>query len=200
MDENVRFSQGTGVPMAKFKSTAEKHADLDWAKFKTVVHYICFKCHDPSVLGATKLNKVLWHSDVLAYKERGQVITGEKYIKHQYGPFSPHLEEAVSELVQEKAIIVRDAEFFDLTKKEYIALKKPDISSLKAEEVSWIEDMINYVCHKNTARSISKSTHDDIWEMAVIGEELPPYTVFCATLGEITEKDVAWAKKHLARA
>lgn len=36
-------------------------------KFKALVHYICWKVEDPRQLGATKLNKILWFSDVLTY-------------------------------------------------------------------------------------------------------------------------------------
>lgn len=36
-------------------------------KFKALVHYICWKVEDPRQLGATKLNNILWFSDVLTY-------------------------------------------------------------------------------------------------------------------------------------
>ena len=55
---------------------------LDWAKFKSAVHYICDKASsDPSVLGAIKLNKVLWYSDLINYLITGKPITGETYIE-----------------------------------------------------------------------------------------------------------------------
>jgi hypothetical protein len=43
---------------------------------------------------------------------------------------------------------------------------------------------------------ISHASHDDIWEMAEIGEEIPLTTVF-AVRGEVTEDDVAWADSEI---
>jgi len=53
---------------------------LDQRKLKALIHYICYQCHDPSVLGATKLNKILWYSDVIAFARAGASITGETYV------------------------------------------------------------------------------------------------------------------------
>ena len=72
---------------------------LDWAKFKSAVHYICDKASsDPSVLGAIKLNKVLWYSDVINYLITGKPITGETYIKRQHGPVPKDIIRAIDEL------------------------------------------------------------------------------------------------------
>lgn len=40
-------------------------------RLKALVQYICYQCHDPSVLGAIKLNKILWYSDVIAFARSG---------------------------------------------------------------------------------------------------------------------------------
>ena len=37
-------------------------------------------------LGSIKLNKVLWFSDITAYLHLGEPITGETYLKRQFGP------------------------------------------------------------------------------------------------------------------
>ncbi len=55
-------------------------------KLKALVQYICFRCSDPSLLGKTKLNKVLYYSDFAAYVRLKASITGEQYVKHQFGP------------------------------------------------------------------------------------------------------------------
>jgi hypothetical protein len=55
-------------------------------KFSNLVHYICYKCDDPSQLGATKLNKILWYCDMFSYRWNSESMTGENYIKRQFGP------------------------------------------------------------------------------------------------------------------
>ena len=64
---------------------------LDQRKLKALIHYICYQCHDPSVLGATNLNKILWYSDVIAFARAGASITGETYVKQQFGPVPRHI-------------------------------------------------------------------------------------------------------------
>jgi hypothetical protein len=40
-----------------------------------VTHYVIERC-EPAKLGATRLNKILWYSDVLYYRHHGCTITG----------------------------------------------------------------------------------------------------------------------------
>ena len=53
--------------------------EINLAKFKSLVHYICWRCADPTKLGAVKLNKVLWRADFKAYLELGESVTGATY-------------------------------------------------------------------------------------------------------------------------
>lgn len=167
-------------------------------RFKSLVHYVCYKCHDPSKLGKTKLNKVLYYSDFSAYLHLGKSITNEKYIKHQFGPVPAHVDSALDALKKEGAIVVRDAEFFGYAKKEFIALKKPDISQFSADEISLVDLVTESICDGFTAKAISEASHDEIWELAEIGEEIPYCTAFVASLGEITEEDLRWAQRRKA--
>jgi hypothetical protein len=171
----------------------------DLGKLKALVHYICYKCHDPSVLGATKLNKILWYSDVIAFAQTGKPITPETYTKQQFGPVPKHILKIVEELADQKDLAVREVDYHDYPKKEFIALTKPDISKFTPEEISLVDDVIDVVCHKHTATSISMASHDTIWELAEIGEELPLYAALASDLGEITAADVKWAKGVLSK-
>src|SRR5437660_6974881 len=48
-------------------------------RYKELVLYICQKCATDQKFGATKLNKILYFSDFLAYAELGEPITGFEY-------------------------------------------------------------------------------------------------------------------------
>jgi len=51
-------------------------------KFKELVHYIVHECRDdPARLGAIRLNKAVWWTDVAAFKECGKTVTDDKYVK-----------------------------------------------------------------------------------------------------------------------
>ena len=169
---------------------------FDRNKLKALVHYVCWKA-DPSELGGTKLNKVLWYADTLAYRTWRRPITGETYIKRQFGPVSRHILQLLKELEGEGRLILGKADYYGHPKHEFIPLVNPDLSLFKGEEISLIDACIEFVCTKHTAASISQRTHDVIWELAEIGEEIPYYTVWASELGEVTPEDVAWAREHI---
>ena len=168
-------------------------------KLEALAHYICYKCQDPTVLGSTKLNKILWYSDVISLQMRGETITGETYVKQQYGPVPKHILETLKKLEKRGDIVVRQADYHGYPKRDLIAMTKPDFSMFTSEEISIVDDVLREVCYNHTASSISMSTHDDIWKLAEIGEEIPLETAFASELAEITEDDVKWAKRKLSK-
>lgn len=169
-------------------------------KFKALVHYVCDRRSErPHSLEKTKLNKVAWLSDMLAYLRFGRPITNEVYIKRQFGPVARSMEETLQALKREGALASRGTEYFGYPKFEYMTLKHPDISGFTPEEISLIDEVIERICDGHTASSISQLTHDAIWECAGIGEELPLYTAFASVAGEITEDDLAWASTEVER-
>lgn len=167
-------------------------------KLKTLIHYVAYRCAmEPSVLGAVKLNKVLWYSDLTAYLTWGMPITGEKYIKKALGPVASSLMPLVEELETEKALAIRRLPALG-DKVEYLALTKPEVSKLTAEEIAVIEDQIQTVCHKHSAKSISTKSHDVIWRLAELDEEIPYFAMLTSRLHEITADDMMWAREQLA--
>nr|EDZ38351.1 MAG: Hypothetical protein CGL2_05939002 [Leptospirillum sp. Group II '5-way CG'] len=172
----------------------KRHNELE-----KVIHYICWKAQDPGVLRATKLNKILWYSDIFNYLSSGKSITGTKYIKHQYGPVPKEIDKAISNLKKEGVLVIRQGSYFGYPKKEFVALKKPDISGFKPEHIDLIDEVFNVICYDHTAKSISLESHDVIWKTALMGEEIPYETVFASEMGEIDESDVEWARHELQK-
>lgn len=169
----------------------------DREKLKTLIHYVCWKV-EPAILGSIKLNKVLWLSDLSMYVSFGEAMTGEHYVKRQFGPVSLSGPGLIGELEHEKRLVVRRRDAFGYDKVDYIALTKPDISAFKPDEISLVDSAIQYVCYEHTAREISAKTHDVIWELADLGEEIPYEAMLASRLGEVTPEDLAWAKTLVA--
>jgi hypothetical protein len=167
----------------------------DRDKLKALVHYVIAQCEDHNILGSIKLNKVLWLADLWTYVKSGQAITGEHYIKQQFGPVASTVG-VVQELQAEGKIVVRRREVFGHEKTDYIALQEPENVSRQftADEISVVDEAIRFVCLEHTAMGISDETHDVIWELAEIGEEIPYEAVWASRLGAVTKDDVRWAK------
>lgn len=166
-------------------------------KFKALVHYICWRV-EPSELGSVKLNKVLWYSDTNRYLIAGDSITGAKYVKQQFGPVPSAILPVLDELKAEGLLAIREASYYGYPKREFFALSPANLDLFTAAEMSLIDSEIDRICYGHTATSISEESHDDVWKLAAIGEELPYHTVFASRRAEITGEDIAWARQQLA--
>lgn len=172
-----------------------KIMDRNREKLKALVHYVIARTENRAELGSIKLNKVLWLSDLTSYVLTGSPITGERYIKQQFGPVAASMVGILNELQSEKKIVVRETEAFGNPKTDYISLIDPAKISeqFSGEEISLVERARELVCEHHTAMSISDASHDIIWELAEIGEEIPHAAVFASRLDGVTKEDVRWA-------
>jgi Protein of unknown function (DUF4065) len=165
--------------------------------FKSLVHYVCWKrASRPETLGAIKLNKILWLSDLAAFYDRGESITGSRYIKREFGPVPARIVPTLRELEADGYLRVAEASHFGKQKKEYKVYVQASGSFLEPEEQAIVDKMINHVCDEHTASSISDASHDHIWMAAEDGEEIPHFTVF-AKPGTVTDSERMWAQIQL---
>lgn len=175
----------------------KKEFQFDRQKFKAVVHYICAHC-TPEELGAVKLNKVLYYSDMLRYAATGVPLTGEMYRKQQFGPVASHLPWALSDLQRDGAVRVREVNYFGYPKKEYVSEKAPDSTYLTVEEVEHINEFIDVVCGRS-AKEISELSHTAAWELADFGGEIPYHTVSRMFPVAMTDEDFEWAAQEVRK-
>ncbi len=169
---------------------------FDRERFKTLVHYVCYRCGDPQRLGKVKLNKILWFSDMITFERTGKALTGESYVKLQFGPVPRHIDDAVQELSERGLLSVRRPEMqYEPTL--FFAAERPALKDFSAEEISLVDALLEEICQNHTATSISRVTHDAIYDLAEMGEEIPYEAFLASQLGEITEQDLRWAQGEL---
>lgn len=167
------------------------------SKLKALAHYIVHECRDrPDRLGAVRLNKALWYTDVGAFKEDGKPITGESYVKRRYGPVPRRIGEALADLEREGKILVRERVGQYDTRK-FVSLREPDPGGLTDDERRRVAEVVAAVCSV-TASRISEISHDAVWDAAYTGEEIPIYATLASNEGEITPKVIAWANEGIA--
>jgi hypothetical protein len=171
---------------------------FDRQKFKALIHYMISRC-PPESVGRTKLNKAAFYADMLWYLQAGHPMTGETYVKQSHGPVAEHLLSSLRELMAEGALEERLVTHYGFSKYEYIARNGPDLSRLSADERVVVDDVAEFVCLHNTARSISEFSHTEAWRSAKAGEELPYFAATELLDTEVDEGDVAWATEELQR-
>ena len=162
-----------------------------------LLHYVIWRC-DPAELGATKLNKICWYSDLDAYRALGHTITGATdYIRLQFGPAPKGVHTAIEQLSNEGRLAVSQQNFYGRPKTMYLSRVKPNISAFSSEEVAIIDSEAELICSKHSAVSISRLSHDVLWEEIELGASIP-VAAAAVIPGEITSEDVLWAERAIA--
>jgi Antitoxin SocA-like, Panacea domain len=168
---------------------------FDRSKLQALILRACTTC-DPSRLGAVKLHKILYFSDMLQFAKSGSPITGSTYRKRPHGPTCDELLPILRELERSGKLAVHEVEYFGYLKKEYVAKVAPELERLSKDELALIDEMIDFVCNKNTAKTISEFSHTRAWEMAELGEILPYPSVFFIFPTQASVEALEWAEEE----
>jgi hypothetical protein len=171
---------------------------MNRAKFKALAHHIIAKS-DPSRLGTIRLNKILFYVDTAAFRATGKSLTGETYIKRQFGPVPKNILKVLGELEQEGAIVVRDHDRYGDRIRHFMSMKEPNLAAVSAEDLALVDDMRAYICDNFSASAISQVSHDQVWEAANIGEVIPLEATLASQTGEITKDVRKWATSVVSR-
>jgi hypothetical protein len=83
---------------------APRQTDLHPRKFKELVLYASEKAADHPRFGVTKLNKILFFSDMEAYARLGQSITGDEYQRLEKGPAARKFTPLIKEMLKDHEI------------------------------------------------------------------------------------------------
>ena len=171
-------------------------------KFRELVLYIAQQCESHPFFGATKLNKLLFFSDFIAYEELGQPITGAEYMALEHGPGPRRLVP-----IREDMLIDGDITIERLgSQQRVIAQRSPDLEQLSPAERKIVDDIIEAL-EVQDAEWVSELSHRFLgWKAAwaetlVTGKPatIPYETVHVSnkapTNGELADGK-ALAKKH----
>jgi hypothetical protein len=167
------------------------------ARLRELILYVSAESQSDPKFGATKLNKILWWSDFLAYGQRGKPITGVEYMRLPQGPV-PKRYLPVSEWMQQAgelgiSVVPTRGGY---TQKRPVALRPANLSVFSAAEIAIVNQVIGMLRSK-TAKGVSTLSHGKAWEVATDKESIPYEAVFLSD-EPITREDRA-RTKELAR-
>ena len=169
-----------------------KNFDLNMKKLEALIHYICFKA-DRDQLSAVKLHKILWYAEATYYLQYKEPIAGETYVKGPHGPMSPHADKAIKNLKNQDKLAVSNVKYYSGYKREYVPLVNPDLLEFSAREISHVDSWIEEIC-RGTASDISNYSHNEIWKVADMGEDLPYSAAIFAPAALPSVDCLAWAE------
>src|SRR4030042_4658500 len=122
--------------MAHIGKITVNFANVAPDKFRELVLYVAQKCADDPRFGATKLNKILFFADFLAYAKYGEPITNAAYIKLPYGPGAKPMAPVREEMLENHEIAIERRERYGRSQERIVPLRKPDLSGFTATEIA----------------------------------------------------------------
>ncbi|HEY3572082.1 MAG TPA: Panacea domain-containing protein [Thermoanaerobaculia bacterium] len=162
-------------------------------KFRELILYISKLSEADPRCGRTKLNKLLFYSDFRAYDYLGEPISGQTYQKREFGPTPKALLPVVDELEKEKLCVWADRTWHGKPMKRLVALREPDLSVFRPEEIDLIRNVIEEFWELD-ATEISKRSHEFAgWQAARLDEEIPYNTVFVDDARPLSQEEQDWA-------
>lgn len=159
-----------------------REPEYNASKFRELLIYIANKSAEDVTFGATKLNKILYFCDFLAYTQLGAPITGAEYQKLDNGPAPRQLLREVEMLTQTGEAVVVPATHYGFRQKRLIALRDPNLSLFSPNEIALIDWIIEQFKDHN-AKEISELSHEQSfgWQAVDYGETIPYYTAVIST-------------------
>jgi hypothetical protein len=162
-------------------------------KFCELILYIAKLSEADPKCGRTKLNKLLFYSDFRAYDYLGAPISGQPYQKREFGPTPKSLLPVVDKLEKEKVCVWADRTWHGKPMKKLLALREPDLSVFRPEEIDLIRNTIDEFWELD-ATEISKRSHEFAgWQAAAPNGEIPYSTVFVDDARPLSQEEQDWA-------
>lgn len=151
-------------------------SEPNWGKLKELILVLSRESleNGDSGFGYVKLNKLLFRADTEAWRRLGRPITGETYIKREYGPVGSHVPIVLDELGSAGLLTWQLLEHGPHTQKIPHALQEPDFSQFHDHELSVIRDVIAELLELG-GKAVSNWSHQESagWNGVDIGEEIP---------------------------
>lgn len=163
-------------------------------KFRELVLFIAQKSEGDVQFGATKLNKLLFYADFLAFQSFGQAITCHRYQRLDKGPAPRALVPILARMEADGEIVRVERNHYGKTQKRVVARRMANLDLLSSKEVDLVSQLIQE-CWGKTAKAMSDLSHRFRgWRLAKDGEDIP-YEVALVQFRKPTKADAAhWLK------
>jgi hypothetical protein len=153
--------------------------DTNDEKLRQLILYVSQKCADQKNFGSTKLNKILYFSDFLAYANTGEPITGAEYQRLDWGPAPRKMKPVLNDLERDSELAMQEVQLTgNYTSKKPVNLVPPNLGVFSAAEIAIVDDVIEKF-EELTANQTSLFSHDwGGWKYAADRGTIPYESVF----------------------
>jgi len=147
-------------------------------KFRELILYVAQRCQDDPYFGKTKLNKILFYSDFIAYAHTGEPITGQEYMRIQHGPGARKLKPTLADMEEKGELKVRRERRHYLHQERVVALRQPARELFSDWHLGIVDQVIQSLWGR-TNSEVSLISHANLgWKLARHKETIPYETMF----------------------
>lgn len=147
---------------------------LKWEKLAAAVAYLTERSRNDDGFGVTKLVKLLYYADCVAYQRTGEPITGANYIRMPHGPYPDKWQGLLERLEGERIIRVLDEDVGNgYQRHRPVRGASTETNTLTEEEKRFLDTQLRRFADFN-ARQIEEYSHDELaWRTTEQGRTLP---------------------------
>ena len=163
-------------------------------KLGELIVYLCQKCGDLPSWGRTKLFKMLFYSDFGFYRETGSSITNADYSKLPNGP----VPKAAYREIENMEVLGRLVQVpnwdGDVQEIRPLAKTHADLSLFTAQEISYVDGVIQKLGPLNAAQ-LSKMSHSEHGWLIANPDEVIPYCTAFGAPPKLSEAEVGYLRQ-----
>lgn len=133
------------------------YAQLSLSRLKNIMLYILNRCNE---VWCTKMNKLLFYTDFMSYRECGMAMSGLSYRAIDFGPVPERWDRVYSEFPEVRQELRQVGDFVGSV---LIASAEPDYTMFTDAELKVLDSICTHFS-KMSSREISRISHDeDAW-------------------------------------
>ncbi len=141
---------------------------------------ILFFVQNARNLGKTKLAKLLFFADFQHYAEHGRSITGEGYMKRDYGPLASQLQPVLQQMKEEGLLDWRTRRIVDYFGYEYTPHAEADERVFSDDELATLREVAARWQYASASRVVDESHSHPAWVAAKSGDLLDYRLAVCS--------------------
>lgn len=147
--------------------------NLKSEKLEQVILFFLHRANN-SLLGRTKLMKMLYYADFDHFEAYDEPITGARYRKLEHGPVPDDAGEAIERMEHDGRIRCRDVIGEGYTQVRCDPVEDVNLDALTTTELDTLHQVVERWAHHSTKR-IEAATHGEAPWLAVLPNEIIPY-------------------------
>ncbi len=174
----IYFSENIENEAAEIRVSAP---EMNISKFRNILLYVISECGAKANFEKNLLNALLYFTDFDYYEVYEEHLTGATYKKVPYGPIPEKIDDILNNMIENSEIIKVETDSERKVMFRLLALQKPDLKMLKANEKVIIDNVIDKYADWNAEKLTEFARNDMPWKATdegdIIDYELAFYRV-----------------------